>query len=135
MGLKHSSIMPTIAVDDLDRAVAFYGDKLGFTVRRLEEDPSSALVEVGDDDRLLLYKSSFPRGETTAAAILVDDVEGTVRDLRGRGVTFEEYDLPGLKTVNGVATMGEIQSAWFKDSEGNTLAISREIREVMRKAA
>ena len=135
MGFSNSSIMPTIAVEDLDRAIAFYSDKLGFTVRKLEQDSGSALVEIGQWGRLLLYSSSFARGETTAAAILVDDVESAVRELRGRGVTFEEYDFPGLKTVDGVATIGELKSSWFKDSEGNTLAISTDLSELMRKAA
>jgi catechol 2,3-dioxygenase-like lactoylglutathione lyase family enzyme len=135
MGLSITSVMPTIAVDDLDRAIRFYSDTLGLSVRRLEGDMDSALVEVGDSDRLLLYKSGYKRGETTYAAFLSADVEGTVRELRGKGVKFEEYDFPGLKTVNGIATTGELKSAWLKDSEGNTLAISNEVAEVMRKAA
>jgi catechol 2,3-dioxygenase-like lactoylglutathione lyase family enzyme len=135
MGLSISSVMSTIAVEDLDRAIRFYSDTLGLSVRRLEGDTGSALVEVGDSDRLLLYKSGYKRGETTYAAFLTEDVEGTVRDLRGKGVKFEEYDFPGLKTVNGIATTGELKSAWLKDSEGNTLAISNEVAEVMRKAA
>ena len=135
MGLSITSVMPTIAVDDLDRAIRFYSDTLGFSVRRLEGDMDSALVEVGDSDRLLLYKSGYKRGETTYAAFLSKDVEGTVRELRGEGVKFEEYDFPGLKTVNGIATTGELKTAWLKDSEGNTLAISNEVAEVMRKAA
>lgn len=135
MGLSISSVMPTIAVDDLDRAIRFYSDTLGLSVRRLEGDMDSALVEVGDSDRLLLYKSGYKRGETTYAAFLCEDVEGTVRELRGKGVRFEEYDFPGLKTVNGIATTGELKTAWLKDSEGNTLAISNEVAEVMRKAA
>ena len=135
MGLKDSTIMPVIAVDDLDRAITFYRDKLGFNVRQLEQDPTSALVEVGSSDRLLLYKSSYKRGETTVASFLVDDVPGAVRDLRDKGITFEDYDLPGLKTVDGVATLGDLQSAWFKDSEGNTIAVTTEVSEVMRRAA
>jgi catechol 2,3-dioxygenase-like lactoylglutathione lyase family enzyme len=135
MGFSISSVMATIAVDDLDRAIRFYSDTLGLSVRRLEGDMDSALVEVGDSDRLLLYKSGYKRGETTYAAFLCEDVEGTVRELRGKGVRFEEYDFPGLKTVNGIATTGELKTAWLKDSEGNTLAISNEVAEVMRKAA
>ncbi len=135
MGLSISSVLPTIAVDDLDRAVRFYSEKLGLPVRRLEGDMESALVEVGDSDRLLLYKSSYKRGEATYASFLCEDVESAVRELRGRGVTFEEYDFPGLKTVNGVATSGDMKTGWFKDSEGNILAISTEVAEVMRKAA
>jgi catechol 2,3-dioxygenase-like lactoylglutathione lyase family enzyme len=135
MGLSITSVMPTIAVDDLDRAIRFYSDTLGLSVRRLEGEAAAALVEVGDADRLLLYKSGYRRGETTSASFLCEDVESTVRELRGKGVTFEEYDFPGLKTVNGIATTGELKTAWLKDSEGNTLAISNEVAEIMRKAA
>jgi catechol 2,3-dioxygenase-like lactoylglutathione lyase family enzyme len=135
MGINNASIMPVLAVEDLDRATTFYRDKLGLEVRRLGEDPSSAVVEIGDSGRLLLYKTSYKRGENTVAAILVNDVESTVSELRSRGIAFEEYDLPGLKTENGVAVLGDLHSAWFKDSEGNTLAISTELPEVTRKAA
>ena len=53
----------------------------------------------------------------------VEDVEREVAELRKRGVTFEEYDSPGMKTVNGILTAGGAKAAWFKDSEGNTLAL------------
>ena len=135
MGLSITSVLPTIAVEDLDRAIRFYGDTLGLTVRRLEGDMDSAIVEVGDSDRLLLYKSTYRRGETTYASFVCDDVEGSVRELRDKGVKFEEYDFPGLKTVNGIATIGDLKTGWFRDSEGNILAISNEVPEVMRKAA
>ena len=136
MGLSITSVMPTIAVEDLDRAVRFYSETLGLSVRRLEGDMDSALVDVGSSDRLLLYKSGYRRGETTYCSFLTDDVEGTVRDLQGKGVRFEEYDFPGLKTVNGIAsTEGGLKTGWFKDSEGNTIAISNELPEIMRKAA
>jgi len=135
MGLSITSVMPTIAVEDLDRAISFYRDKLGLSVRRLEGDMDSAIAEVGDSERLLLYRSGYRRGETTYASFLVSDVEGTVRELRDRGVTFEEFDFPGLNTENVIATTGDLKTGWFKDSEGNTLAISNELPEVMRKAA
>jgi hypothetical protein len=54
---------------------------------------------------------------------VVRDVEATVADLRGKGVTFEDYDLPGLRTVNGIAELGDIRGAWFKDPEGNILSV------------
>jgi catechol 2,3-dioxygenase-like lactoylglutathione lyase family enzyme len=135
MGLSIKSVMPTIAVEDLDRAIRFYSEKLGLSVRRLESALGGALVEVGESDRLLLYPTTFRRGETTYAGFVVDDVESSVRELRSRGVVFEEYDFPGLKTIDGVATEGDLKSGWFKDSEGNILAISNEPAEVMRKAA
>jgi catechol 2,3-dioxygenase-like lactoylglutathione lyase family enzyme len=136
MGLSIKSVMPTIAVEDLDRAVKFYSETLGLSVRRLEGDMGSALVDVGPSDRLLLYKSGYRRGETTYCSFLTDDVEGSVRDLQSKGVRFEEYDFPGLKTENGIATTeGGLKTGWFKDSEGNTIAISNELPEIMRKAA
>jgi hypothetical protein len=57
----------------------------------------------------------------------VDDVENEVAELKSRGVVFEEYDAPGIKTVNGIATGGGAKTAWFKDSEGNILAVSQRL--------
>ena len=136
MSFKDSLIMPVLAVDDIDRATAFYRDTLGLTVRQDAKMPGATIVQVGSRDYLLLYKTEFRRGESTVASFLVQDVEAAVRELRGRGVTFEEYDLPGLKTENGVASLGAAgQTAWFKDSEGNTIAVSTDIREYLSKAA
>jgi hypothetical protein len=92
------------------------------------------MVDIGDG-HIYLYQTTFRRGQNTVASISVQDVPGTVRGLRARGVSFEEYDLPGLKTEDGVATMGELQSAWFKDSEDNTLAITTDLEARARKAA
>ncbi len=136
MSFTDASIIPVLAVDDLDRAMAFYREKLGFTVRTSDDMPGGAMVEIGPSGHLFLYPSDFRRGETTAASFLVQDVGSAVRELRGRGVTFEEYDLPGLKTEDGIVDLGDAgRSAWFKDSEGNTLAISTDFREAVRKAA
>ena len=136
MGFSITAVIPTVAVEDLDRAIRFYGETLGLPVRRLEGDTGSALVEVGPDGRLLLYTSSYRRGETTYCSFFADDVEAAVRELRGKGVKFEDYDFPGLKTVDGIATMDDgFKTGWFRDSEGNILAISNELPEVMRKAA
>ncbi len=135
MGLQNASIMPTLGVQDLERSIAFYRDTLGFGVRKLGGEEESALVEIGTEGRLLLYRSTFEPGQTTAAAIMVDDLDGSVDELRGRGVRFEEYDLPGLRTENGIATDGDMRTAWFKDPDGNTLAVSSESTEVMRRAA
>ncbi len=135
MSLKDTYFMPVLAVDDIERATTFYRDKLGFTVRADERMPDGAIVRTGSS-YLLIYKTEFRRGENTVASFLVDDVEATVRELRGRGITFEEYDLPGLKTEDGIVSMGEFgQTAWFKDSEGNTIALSTDIREQFSKAA
>jgi len=67
--------------------------------------------------------SGKPSGTHTQLAIEVEDVEGAVRDLQAKGVKFEEYDTPGLKTVNGIADLGGNKVAWFKDSEGNLILV------------
>jgi catechol 2,3-dioxygenase-like lactoylglutathione lyase family enzyme len=134
MSIKDSWVMPVLAVDDVERAKAFYRDTLGCTVRSFPDDTGSAVVEIGQS-YLLLYKTEFRRGETTMASLMVDDVPETVRELRGRGVRFEDYDQPGLKTEDGIATYGDMQTAWFRDSEGNILAVSSESAEFMRRAA
>jgi catechol 2,3-dioxygenase-like lactoylglutathione lyase family enzyme len=136
MSFTDASVMPVLAVDDLDRAIAFYRDKLGFTVRTAEQLGDSAVVEIGASGYLFLYKTDFRRGENTVASFMVEDVVGSVRELRGRGVTFEEYDLPDLKTVDGIVDLGEgMLGAFFKDSEGNTIGISTDFIEALRKAA
>ena len=134
MSIRDASIMPVVAVEDLDRAISFYRDALGLEVRRSEQDPTAAIAEIGND-RLYLYKSTYSRGEATVASLLVSDLESTVRELRERGVVFQEYDSPAIKTVEGIATMGETKAAWFKDSEGNTIGITNEVPEIARKAA
>lgn len=135
MSISDASIVPVLAVDDLERAMAFYRDKLGLDVQRSKDDPSGAIVSFNDSNHLYLYVTTYPRGETTVAGIMVKDVPGTVRELRSRGVVFEEYDLPGLKTEDGIATLGDLQSAWFKDSEGNTIALTTELTVTLEKAA
>ena len=134
MSFKDSKIVPVIAVDDLDRAVSFYRDTLGLETRA-DQDPSAAYVKAGGDSWFLLYKSGYKRGETTVASFIVPDVERTVDELRGRGLKFEEYDFPGLKTERGIATQDGMKTAWFKDTEGNTIAVSEVDAERMRRAA
>jgi catechol 2,3-dioxygenase-like lactoylglutathione lyase family enzyme len=136
MAFSFTSVVPVLAVDDLDRAARFYEEKLGCRVLSTTQDPTSRIVEIGDAGWLLIYKSEFRRGaETTVASLMVDDVERAVSELRSKGVQFEEYDLPNLKTEQGIATYGDYKSAWFKDSEGNIIAVVPQESETMYKAA
>ena len=74
---------------------------------------------------VFVYPSEFAgTNKATAATLVVADTVAAVEELRGKGVTFEEYDMPGLKTENGVAELGGVKGAWFKDSEGNILALT-----------
>ncbi len=120
--MKISRVSATLPVVDLERAKRFYREKFGLKVVR--EDPSpGALLEAGGS-QLYLYKRAATKADHTVAAFTVEDVEATTKDLRGKGVKFEEYNLPELKTVNGIFSMNGYRVAWFKDSEGNIVAIS-----------
>jgi catechol 2,3-dioxygenase-like lactoylglutathione lyase family enzyme len=117
-------MLPTIPASDLARARAWYGDKLGFTT---DQEEAEALVYRRGQDRLFLLFSSSAAGSARhqLAARVVEDLEAEVAELRGRGVEFEEYDQPGLRTADGIATTPVGKAAWFKDSEGNVLTITQ----------
>lgn len=69
-------------------------------------------------------------GDQSPISFAVDDVEETVASLRENGVVFEDYDLPTLKTENGVATIGSVKAAWFKDPDGNLLAVTSNVESL-----
>jgi catechol 2,3-dioxygenase-like lactoylglutathione lyase family enzyme len=107
---------------DIARAREFYEGKLGF--KPLRETAGGVMYQFGGRTACFLYPT--PNAGTSKASQAfwqVDDVEREVADLKLRGVRFEEYDLPGLKTINGIATAGGAKTAWFKDTEGNVLAV------------
>src|SRR5262249_27352955 len=111
------------SLDDT-QACAWYADKLGFTTGREEAE---ALLYRSGEDRLFLLFSSPGAGtaQHQLAAWVVEDLEAEVAELRGRGVEFEEYDQPGLRTVDGIAVTPVGKAAWFKDSEGNVLTMTQ----------
>lgn len=110
---------------DLERAKGWYKEHLGLSPTR--EDPAGARYECGGGTGFFLFMSSGqPSGTHTQVGFGVADVEAEVADLKAKGVTFEEYDFPSLKTVDGVAEIEGERAAWFKDSEGNLLSISTE---------
>lgn len=115
------SLGTTIPAKDLERTRRFYEDVLDAQV--VMEDPGGIIYRSGDS-YFSLYPTEFAgTAQHTLAAFMVRDVEATVAQLRGKGVTFEDYDLPGLKTVNGIADLDGTKGAWFKDPEGNILSV------------
>jgi predicted enzyme related to lactoylglutathione lyase len=118
-------IIPVLPASDVGRAKQFYQEKFGCKLLQDTQEPGVVLDCQGN--ALYIYKSATGKAEHTLAAFVVDDLESEMSTLRGKGVTFEEYDIPsmGLKTVNGVAIMGDSKGAWFKDSEGNTLGLTQ----------
>lgn len=120
--LANASVSPAIPASDLDRAKAFYGNTLGLEV--VSEDPGAIVFACGGGSRLFLYPTpSAGQAAHTLAGWEVADLGAEMAELRERGIQFEEYDLPGLKTVDGVAELGGYRSSWFKDSEGNILGL------------
>ena len=123
--IEFKAVAATLPATDWERAKAWYAEKLG--LKPATEDEGGAYYELGNTG-FLLYPSQFAgTNQATAAGFGVDDVPGAVARLRENGVVFEEYDLPGLKTEDGLATMEvagrTMYGAWFKDSEGNIIAL------------
>ena len=130
--ISNSKISPTLPVVDLNRARKFYHETLGLKITM--EDPQGVMLEGGDGTMLYLYKRGPTKADHTVVSFGVEDVDSEVRELRGKGIKFEEYDIPemGLKTVNGIATMPgkeyETKGAWFKDTEGNILSVVQMVK-------
>lgn len=130
MVLANSSVATRLPAQDLDRARAYYSEKLG--LEPSEERPGGLLYRCASGEFGLFESEGAPSGSHTQMAWEVDDIEAAVALLKARGVVFEEYDSPGLTTLGGIAEVsgnypskggvGE-RAAWFEDSEGNLLAI------------
>lgn len=123
-----------LPAQDLDRARAFYRDKLGLAPA--DERPGGILYRLQNCEFALFQSSGASPGTFTQFGFEVDDIEAVVGELRRRGVVFEEVDVPGLKTVEGIAEVegnypsknssGEL-AAWFHDSEGNLLGVGQRL--------
>ena len=119
--LRDATLIATIPVRDLERARAFYLDVLGLEHAATSE--AGILCRSGRS-QVLLYSSAAAPPEHTLAGFEVEALEPVIQSLEGRGVRFEDYDLPGLRTVDHIAWIGPERAAWFRDSEGNILSIS-----------
>jgi len=111
-----------IPAKDVARARQFYEGKLGFQAK--EEIAGGVVYAFKDKTACFLYPT--PNAGTSRASQAywqVDDIEREVRELKARGVVFEDYDIPGPRSPSGVVTAGGAKAAWFKDSEDNILAI------------
>ena len=119
--LALKSVHPTLPAVDINRAREFYEKKLGLEVAM--EDPSPGIFfKVGESTMLYVYQRGQTKADHTVAEFDVDDIEDQVKKLKSRGIEFEEVDVPGLKTVDGIATMslpsGEVKAAfpdWWQE--------------------
>ena len=124
MALSEASVHATLPASDFERARSFYAERLGLS--QVSELPNGrgTFYECAHGSRFLVFPSAgTATGTHTQAVFVVADIEAEVADLQQRGVVFEEYDLPGLKTERGIATIDTRRGAFFKDSEGNLLAL------------
>jgi catechol 2,3-dioxygenase-like lactoylglutathione lyase family enzyme len=120
------SIYTVLPATDLSRARAFYRDKLGLEATM--EKPGMLAYSGPSGYIFQLYETTTAgTAQNTQMGWSTPDLDADVAELRHRGVVFEEYDLPGLKTENGIAFVGTERSAWFKDTEGNTICVSQTI--------
>jgi len=125
--LQKSPLFAYIPAKDVARARQFYEQKVGLKPGR--ELAGGVAYTFGGGTACFLYPT--PNAGTSKASQAfwqVEDIEREVAELKGRGVKFEEYDTPGMKTVNGISTAGGARAAWFKDSEGNTLALVQQLK-------
>ena len=128
--LTNSPVRPTIPVVDLNRAKRFYETTLGLKPVLDNNDSTSgiALFECGSSTLIEIYQRGPSKADHTVATFEVSAIEEEVNMLRGKGVNFEKYDMPGIKTQNGIAAQGSVKAAWFKDSEGNILCIHQTMK-------
>jgi catechol 2,3-dioxygenase-like lactoylglutathione lyase family enzyme len=124
--LNNAPIVPYIPAADVARARRFYEDKIGLKPR--QEYAGGVIYECGNGSTVFMYPTKGAGTSKASTAFWsVGDIVAEVAELKARGVVFEEYDMPGLKTVDGIATGGGAKTAWFKDTEGNILAISQRL--------
>ena len=125
MNLSNAPVMANLTASDLAGAKAFYGEKLGLTITPTEDPGGGFYVEAGNGTKIFVYNSGAPKATNTVASFKVDDVRTTVKELKEKGVVFEAYDTDPYKTdEDNVCTIGDLQAAWFKDPEGNTLCVA-----------
>lgn len=125
--LTKAPVTTMLPVKDLNRAREFYEKKLGLKPLGAKQD-GKFLFAGGDGGTLALFpKPEGTKAEHTAVSFLVKDIAREIRELKARGIVFEDYDFPGFKTENHVCVLGSEKAAWFKDTEGNYLCLHEDI--------
>lgn len=120
--LSDRRVYATIPASNLARARDWYESKLGLKPSSVEN--AGAMYELGAGTSFLLYPTTHAgQAPNTLMTFTTSDIRADVSAMRAKGVVFENYDFPGLKTDDGVADLGNRQAAWFRDSEGNILAL------------
>ena len=125
--LTKAAVTTMLPVKDLNRAREFYEKKLGLRPLGAKQD-GKFLFAGGDGGTIALFpKPEGTKAEHTAVSFQVQDIAKEIKDLKQRGVVFEDYDFPGLKTIDNVCVLGSEKAAWFKDTEGNYLCLHQDL--------
>lgn len=127
MNLRMNTATTVLPVDDAARARRFYTEKLGLPHRGMTDDGSELLGSDGGPMLQLMPVSDGKHSEHTALSFEVTDIEKTVNDMEARGVAFQDYDLPNLKTENHICTTDSEKCAWFMDTEHNILCVHEKL--------
>ena len=124
--LSTASVTTMLSVKDIDRARAFYEGCLGLAPGGFKPD-GKFVYSVGGTTLALFPKPDGTKADHTAISFQVNDIAASIEQLERSGVVFEDYDFPGLKTVNHVCVLGAEKAAWFKDTEGNYLCLHEDL--------
>ncbi len=124
--LFDSAVTTMLPVKDIDRARKFYEGRLGLTPGGFKPD-GKFVYTVGGSTLALFPKPEGTKADHTAISLRVADIAAAIKELQRAGVVFEDYDFPGLKTVDHVCVLGAEKAAWFMDTEGNCLCIHEDI--------
>lgn len=120
---ENASCFAVLPASDLARARSFWHDTFGIDPVDDGFEEGAEMFELAGT-RVLIYETQFAgTAQNTALGIDSDDFDRDMADLKAKGVEFNEYDLPGVTTVDGVVEMGGMRTAWFNDSEGNIIAL------------
>lgn len=125
--LANSPVTTILPVIDLGRARDFYENKLGLSAGQLNADGKFLYRCAGGATLALFPKAGGTKADHTAISFQVPDIAAAIASLKSKGVVFEDYDFPGLKTVGHVCVLGAEKAAWFKDSEGNYLCLHEDL--------
>ncbi len=124
--LADSQVTTMLPVKEMERARAFYEGALGLEPQGFKPD-GKFVYQVGGSTLALFPKPEGTKAEHTAISFRVADIAAAIEHLKRTGVTFEDYDFPGFRTVNHVCVLGAEKAAWFKDTEGNILCIHEDL--------
>lgn len=119
--LSNETVFAIVVVKDITKAKEFYGGTLG--LRQIDENPNGVTYASGSGSLFIYQAPSAGSNQATSAGWEVKDIDAIVNELKGKGVVFMHYDIPGATKQGDILVMGSRKSAWFKDPDGNTLSI------------